>query len=62
MPFSPVDSLYVTCRYYIQGPVLNDKLPECYPISARTILLIEEVMSEVLQKKASLLPNRRYIR
>ena len=49
-----------TFRYYIQGPVICEKLPEYYPISARTILLIEEVMSEVLQKKCKLLPDDRY--
>lgn len=53
--------MYVcACRYYIQGPVIGEKLPEYYPISARTILLIEEVMSEVLQKKCKLLPEGRY--
>jgi len=47
-------------KYYIQGPIICEKLPEYYPISARTILLIEEVMSEVLQKKCKLLPDNRY--
>ncbi|KAF6041285.1 C12orf56 [Bugula neritina] len=48
-------------KYYIQGPVLQEKLPEFYPISMRTILLIQEVMSQVLQKKVQLLPEKRFI-
>lgn len=55
------DIHYLCHRYYIQGPELQVKLPEHYPISSRTILLIEEVMSEVLQKKQRLLSTRKYI-
>lgn len=44
-------------RYYIQAPVILDKLPEHYPVSDAIVKLIEDVLSRILGKSVSLALN-----
>ena len=41
---------YSIYRYYLQVPVILEKLPREYPISAYAVKLISGVMSAVLQR------------
>ncbi len=44
------NNFYEEFKYYIQAPFILNKLPPSYPIAPYVIKLIEEVMSEVLEK------------
>lgn len=64
LEYSPQVSAYVRnnyneeFRYYVQSPHIVKKLPRQYPITTQTLRLIDEVLSHVLQKPASLLTKK----
>ncbi|XP_071486660.1 uncharacterized protein C12orf56-like [Diadema antillarum] len=46
-------------RYYVQSPHIIKKLPSSYPITRQTLQVIDEVLSHVLQKPASILTSKK---
>ncbi|XP_003726460.2 uncharacterized protein C12orf56 [Strongylocentrotus purpuratus] len=64
LEYSPQVSVYVRnnyneeFRYYVQSPHIVKKLPKLYPITPQTLRIIDEVLSHVLQKPASLLTKK----